>query len=113
MKILLIVPPYIDKKDYPGSRFDLTIEDLGLESISSYLKQNGYHDTDILHCPQENMSCKMLESVIVSLRPDIIGISISFESTDYLGGIEAAKIIKKKFTKFQNYGRRACSHLFI
>lgn len=97
MKILLMVPPYIDKKDYPGSRFDLNIEDLGLGSISSYLKANGYPDTVIMHCPLEDISCEMLVPAIDSIKPDIVGISISFESTDYLGGIEAAKIIKKNF----------------
>ena len=94
MKVLLMVPPYIDKKDYPGSRFDLKIEDLGLEYLSAYLKENGYPDTEILHCQQDDVSCDMLQSIITLINPDVVGISISFESTDYLGGIEAAKIIK-------------------
>lgn len=97
MRILLMVPPYIDKKDVPGSRFDTKIEDLGIEYISSFLKINGYPETILLHCQLDDVSCDDLESILIDIKPDIVGLSISFESTDYIGGIESAKLIKKLY----------------
>lgn len=94
MKILLLVPPYIDKKNVSGSRFDIKVEDLGLEYLSSYLKANGFIDTEIIHCQLEGFNCNDLKVILETMKPDIVGISISFESTDYLGGIETAKIVK-------------------
>lgn len=95
MKILLMVPPYIDKISVPGTRFENKVEDLGLGYIKSYLEFKGFEDVSILHCPIDNVNENNIIEYISNFNPDIIGISISFESTDLLGGYYVSKIAKE------------------
>jgi len=97
MKIMLMVPPYVDKQSVPGMRFDTKVEDLGLGYIQSFLKSKGYIETCILHCPIDDINMQDLYRIYTDERPDCLGISISFESTDYIGGIYAADVFKEIF----------------
>lgn len=96
MKIILIVPPYIDKIEIPGIRFDVNIEDLGLGYLASYLRDKDYCDVEILHCPLQNLDVKSTIDMLVEKKPDIVGISLSFESTDYIGTLETARELRKR-----------------
>ena len=40
-KTLFIVPPYIDKNDVSGKRYDARIEDLGVEQWMDYVPYKG------------------------------------------------------------------------
>lgn len=97
MRIMLIVPPYIDKCEIPGMRFDVKVENLGLEYIKSYLNVNNYMDVNIIHCQQDEIDLQGLQYILKMESPDILGISIAFESTDYIGGIESARIYKELY----------------
>ena len=97
MKIMLMVPPYIDKQTVPGMRFEIKVEDLGLGYIQAYLRAMGYENTTVLHCPIEGIKIEDLRKIFVYEKPDCLGISISFESTDYIGGMRAAEIFKELY----------------
>lgn len=113
MKIILLVPPYVDKIEVPGIRFDVNIEDLGLGYLASYLRENNYDDVEIIHCPLLDLDVDATVELLLEKKPDVLGMSLSFESTDYIGTLEtAAKLRSKSDNTFIFVGGHAATFMY-
>lgn len=95
-KTLFIVPPYIDKNDVSGKRYDARIEDLGVEYLYAYFTVNR-KEAEILHCPILNYDIEDVVKYIEKNHVDYVGISLSFEATEFISTNLLANHIKEKY----------------
>lgn len=79
MKILLIYPPFLDKKEYrrylEKSQSEPYTLPLGLAYIASFMKKAGYNDIDLLDAYAKKMNFEQISEYIRKTNPQVIGIS--------------------------------------
>lgn len=90
MKIILAVPPMVQDVRFRATLFSAPMENLGLESILASCKAAGLTDVECVSCPIEGWSAEEAAHFLIERKPDLVGITINYEQTDWMGGCELA-----------------------
>lgn len=97
IRIVLIIPPFVspDPATVPLVESPLVTEPLGMESIAATLQTEG-HEVNQIHCQMEDYSPDQAVEMILACRPDMVGISLNFLLSEFLGAKALAETLRFK-----------------
>jgi radical SAM superfamily enzyme YgiQ (UPF0313 family) len=89
---VLVVPPFDDT--YPGANSPLG-DRLGVGYLAAALRRAGI-ETEVIHCPIENLSASACAERVVAGAPRLVGLSTLFSDTDVVGAVALAQALKAR-----------------
>ena len=93
-KVALVVPPKIKGKNLPAPDNVYKEEDISIGLLISLLRNKGY-DALYIDCPLDNLNIYQTIEEIKKYKPDLIGLSIKFLSSNLIGGIILPKYLRQ------------------